>query len=105
MSPPGEHRSPPDSADNPPAVHLLIPTHTTRHLAACLASIAWQRDVPETVVVTCDTDDPTIGVLLDRWWPRVAGTIEKRGQPAPALLHAFRPHQGEARLNQVRNNG
>ena len=29
----------------------------TRHLACCLASIALQKALPATVVVTCDTDD------------------------------------------------
>jgi hypothetical protein len=93
------------SPDNRPAVHVLISTHTTRHLAACLAALAWQREVPESVVVSCDTDDPAIGLVMDVWWPRIAATLERRGQRAPMLLHTFRPHQGEARLNQVRNNG
>lgn len=82
---------------------LLIPTHTTRHLACCLASLAHQTRPPEAVVVTCDTDDPAIGMLLDECWPRVVGRMMS-GSP-PRLLHTFRPHQGRAQLNQVRNNG
>ncbi len=82
---------------------LLIPTHTTRHLACCLASLAHQVRVPEAVVVTCDTDDPAIGALLDEWWPRVVGWM--KGKSEPRLLHTFRAHQGRAQLNQVRNNG
>jgi hypothetical protein len=105
MSRAGEHRDGEPGADNAPAVHLLIPTHTTRHLAPCLAAIAWQREMPATVVVTCDTDDPSIGTLLAEWWPRVGGTVSARGMRPPRLLHTFRAHQGEARLNQVRNNG
>lgn len=83
-----------------PGVYLLIPTHTTRHLACCLAALAHQTLAPRAVVVTCDTDDPSIGALLDAWWPRVAARLG----PVP-LLHTFRPHQGRAQLNQVRNNG
>jgi hypothetical protein len=85
------------------AVHVVIPTHTTRHLDCCLASIALQRRLPASVVVTCDTSAPEIGLLLDSLWPRVVQAL--RGRPAPALLHIFRPHQGKAMLNQVRNNG
>lgn len=88
-----------------PRVHLLIPTHTTRHLAACLASLAWQRRAPDSVVVTCDTDDAAIGELLDDVWPRIWGVLAARGLSIPQLLHTYRPHQGEPRLNQVRNNG
>lgn len=88
-----------------PEVFVLIPTHTTRHLACSLASLAHQEVPPKAVVVTCDTDDPSIGALLDEWWPSVsAKMMEKRGVACP-LIHTFRPHQGRAQLNQVRNNG
>lgn len=87
----------------PPDVYLLIPTHTTRHLAACLASLAHQTHPPRAVVVTCDTDDPAIGALLDAWGPRVHETLSPRG--GLELWHTFRPHQGRPQLNQVRNNG
>lgn len=83
-------------------VHIVIPTHTTRHLAACLSSMAWQIRPADTVVVTCDTDDTSVPALLDRWWPRVAAACRTT---VPTLLYASRPHQGEPRLNQTRNNG
>ncbi len=86
-----------------PAVHVVIPTHTTRHLASCLASIALQRLLPATVVITCDTDAPEIGDVIDQVWPTVVATLH--GRPAPTLMHVVRPHQGRAMLNQVRNNG
>lgn len=92
----------PAAAPLSPRVHVVIPTHTTRHLAACLCSMAWQARAPETVVVTCDTDDSSIGSLLESWWPRIAAAC--RGG-RPRLIHASRPHQGEPRLNQTRNNG
>ena len=82
-------------------VFVLIPTHTTRHLAACLASLAHQMSPPKAVVVTCDTDDTDIGDLLDDWGVRV----QARLQVEVPIWHTFRPHQGRAQLNQVRNNG
>jgi len=75
-------------------VHVVIPTHTTRHLRLTLAGIAWQTEAPATLVVSCDTDDPAIGEAvaraagdwgLEAWWVR-------------------RASHGEERLCQVRNN-
>lgn len=86
-------------------MHVVIPTHTTRHLAACLASMAWQRVPPASVVLTTDTDAPDIADLADQWWPRIAAAIRDRTGRTCTLRHVARPHQGEARLNQVRNNG
>lgn len=86
-------------------VHVVIPTHTTRHLAACLASMAWQCVPPASVILTTDTDSPDIARLVDDWWPRIAAAIRNRTGRACPLRHVARPHQGEARLNQVRNNG
>lgn len=86
-------------------VHLLIPTHTTRHLDTCLAAISLQSEPPDSVVVTCDTDSGAIGDLLDRTWPRVGDRLRRKGSRVPRLLHVQRAHQGEPRLNQVRNNG
>jgi hypothetical protein len=87
------------------AVHVIIPTHTSRHLDTCLAGLSLQTMPPRTVIVTCDSDDAAVGRLLEDWWPRVAGAIASRGLPVPGLLYAFRAHQGRAMLNQVRNNG
>jgi hypothetical protein len=84
-------------------VHVVIPTHTVRHLACSLSSIALQRTLPATVVVTCDVDDPAIGRELEAVWPRVVGSLG--GRSAPPLLYASRRHQGRPMLNQVRNNG
>ncbi len=84
---------------------MLIPTHTTRHLAACLASLAHQTAAPAGVVVSCDTDAPEIGALLDAWWPRVAAGQRERIGTAAHLWHVCRAHHGRPHLNQVRNNG
>lgn len=82
-----------------PRVHLVLCTHTTRHLEATLRAIGRQSVPPATVVLTCDTDAPAIGELIARVWPSIGG---RHGVP---LWHVCRPHTGEARLNQVRNNG
>jgi len=84
------------------AVHLIITTHTPRHLASCLAALAWQQEQPATVVVTCDGASPAIAEVIDTWLPKIAARIEGR---RPQFLHVARPHQGVARPNQVRNNG
>jgi hypothetical protein len=86
-----------------PTVHVVIPTHTTRHLGCCLASIALQRLLPATVVLTCDTDSPELAELLDEFWPLVRGSMG--GRQPPVFAQVFRPHQGKAMLNQTRNNG
>lgn len=85
-----------------PRVHIVVPTHTPRHLASCLSAIAWQSHQPDSVVVTCDTDDPAIADVLGSAWPRIVAACSAR---APRLIHTFRPHQGQARPSQVRNNG
>jgi hypothetical protein len=75
-------------------VHAVVPTHTTRHLALTLAGLARQSVRPTTIVVSCDTDDASIGEVVARacrswgaqaWWVR-------------------RASHGEERLCQVRNN-
>lgn len=76
------------------AVHLAIPTHTTRHLACTLAGIARQTHSPATVIVTCDGDDPAIGDVIAAWAPRL---------PCGAWW-LRRPHTGGERLCQIRNN-
>ena len=88
-----------------PRVFLCVPTHTTRHLAACLCGLARQRDLPEGVCVTCDGDTPDLAGCIDGAWIRASLALRKRGAPPPPLLHASRAHAGAARLNQVRNNG
>ena len=88
-----------------PRVHIVIPTHTTRHLRACVGAIPHQSDPPETVVVTSDADDPEIERELRAVRSSVWALAEARGQRIPKLLYTARPHQGTPLLNQVRNNG
>ena len=98
----------PSAPPNPaaPRVFVSITTHTTRHLAATLAGLAWQTLAPHAIAVSCDTDAPALAAELDLWWPRVRCALGTRHPSASTvLLHTFRPHQGRPRANQTRNNG
>lgn len=90
-----------------PRVHLLIPTHVTRHLGPSLASVALQTRPPDSVTLTTDGHgaDGSIAELVGEVWPRVASAIRRRSLASPPMVHVARDHQGEPRLNQVRNNG
>jgi len=92
------------AGDDRPRLHLLIATHTTRHLAPCLAALANQTRPPDTVTVSCDTDDRGIPDLAGMVWPRVADRMRANSRAVPALRIVLRPHQDEARPAQVRNN-
>ncbi|MCL4742175.1 MAG: hypothetical protein KJZ54_08225 [Phycisphaerales bacterium] len=92
------------AGEDRPRLHLLIATHTTRHLALCLAALANQTRPPDTVTVSCDTDDRGIPSLAGMVWPRVADRMRANSRAVPALRIVLRPHQGEARPAQVRNN-
>ncbi len=76
-------------------IFVVIPTHTTRHLAPTIVAIANQSHRPDAVVVACDCISSEIEDLVSHW----ANRLEL------PLLYCCRPHQNEARLNQVRNNG
>lgn len=84
---------------------VLIPTHTTRHLALCVGSLRFQQTPPHAVVVTCDNERSDIAALLEDVWGPTARALQERGGHAPVLLHVQRAHAGQARVNQVRNNG
>ena len=94
-----------EGSGSTPGVHVVVPTHTPRYLDLVLAAFGLQTRPPETVVVAADSDDPAIGRVMDEVWPRVVERLTRRGIAAPTLVHVSRPHQGEARLNQNRNNG
>lgn len=79
----------------PPPVQIFISTHTARHLAPTLRGAAAQSLRPETIVVTCDTDDAAIASLVRE---------EARALETPIVL-VQRPHTGRSRSGQVRNNG
>lgn len=73
----------------------MIPTHLPRYLDCVLATLSRQTRRADSIVVSCDTDDPAIGEVIEHcaqamsmpiWWVR-------------------RPRQEGERLCQVRNNG
>lgn len=88
-----------------PAVHVLIPTHTSRHLALCLAALGRQSLAPRSITISCDGDRTVLASMLESIIPLVTDGLYARTGHSPLILHTHRPHQGEPRLNQVRNNG
>lgn len=75
-------------------MHAIISTHTPRHLRRTLLGVVAQSSPPATVTVSCDSDDPAIAAVVQKVVDDVA---------SPILL-VQRPHQGESRSSQVRNN-
>lgn len=78
-----------------PALHLVITTHTTRHLRAVLFGAARQRRRADRIAISCDNDLPEIAELS-------ASCAREFDLP---LLLVQRPHRGASRSSQVRNNG
>jgi len=75
-------------------VHLIIPTHTPRHLDFVMVGIARQTVAPTTITVTCDVFDDEIEQVL-RWAKSDLGLT---------VRYVRREHSGTERLSQVRNN-
>jgi hypothetical protein len=75
-------------------VHLIISTHTTRHLRRTLLGGAAQLPSPASITVSCDSDDPAIAVIV------AATTVP--GSTRLTLVQ--RAHTGLSRSSQVRNN-
>lgn len=84
-----------------PPVHVVITTHTPRHLGPCLAALARQSRPPRTVVLTCDSDDPEIARTAEDAWRRAGPRLN----PTPLFVLTRRRSQGQARVSQTRNNG
>jgi hypothetical protein len=76
-------------------VHVVIPTHLPRYLEFVLIGLARQTLRAANIVVSCDTDDPAIGGVIETWAPRLGMDV----------WWVRRGHQGGERLCQVRNNG
>src|SRR5690606_10709400 len=68
--------------------HIVVPTHTARHLALCLASLARQQTPPATIVVTVDGDGPEVEAEARALWDRLGPSRR------PALVLTMRPHGG-----------
>jgi len=76
-------------------VHVLIPTHTPRYLDIVLVGLGLQVRRADTVIVSCDTDDGSIGSVIEHWASRLKLPV----------WWVRRRHHGGERLCQVRNNG
>ena len=75
-------------------IHVVIPTHTARYLDLVLVGLARQTHRADSITISSDTDDPTIGELISTWSGRL-------GLDVAWVRRA--PHDRE-RLCQVRNN-
>ncbi len=82
-----------------PGLHLIITTHTTRHLRRTLLGAAYLRRKPDTIVVTCDNDRADVRDLVLACSSEFAA-----GFPSGVRL-AQRPGLGVCAASQVRNNG
>lgn len=78
-----------------PPTHVIISTHTTRHLRATLLGVAIQNPCPATVTVSIDNDKPDVRELC----------IACSREFDLPLIVASRPWPREVRVGQVRNNG
>ncbi len=75
-------------------IHIIISTHTTKHLRTVLASVANQTVFPASVSVTCDVDSPEIETIVQD----VANEYNK------SFFYTARQSHGIMRLSQIRNN-
>ncbi len=78
-----------------PATHIIISTHTTRHLRATLLGVAIQNPRPASVTVSIDNDKLKVRELC----------IACSREFDLPLIVASRPWPNEVRVGQVRNNG
>lgn len=77
-----------------PQQHVILSTHTTLHLAACLRGFGLQSRPPDSVTLSCDVLSPEIVELVR----------ENSARPGLGILLVQRAHTGKARCAQVRNN-
>ncbi len=77
-----------------PRVHVVIPTHTPRYLDLVLAALSRQSLRPASITVTCDTDDESIGKVIERCAKEFGLVVD----------WVRRANHGMERLCQIRNN-
>jgi N-acetylglucosaminyl-diphospho-decaprenol L-rhamnosyltransferase len=77
-----------------PRLNVVFITHTHERIARSVMSMAGQTRSPDILIVSCDGDSEKIRAEV----ARAAGFIDR-----PVLL-VTRPHTGEARPAQTRNN-
>jgi hypothetical protein len=78
-----------------PATHIIISTHTTRHLRATLLGVAIQNPRSASVTVSIDNENADVRDLC----------ITCSREFDLSLIVASRPWPREVRVGQVRNNG
>lgn len=78
-----------------PRQHVILVTHTTLHLRACLAGFAMQTRRPDSLTLSCDVESKEILEVV-RLATAEHSTLEVRV--------VQRAHTGRARCAQVRNN-
>ncbi len=83
--------------------HVIICTHTPRHLARTILGVACQTDPPASVTISCDNDDRAIAGVVQECSERLRYRC-RPDTPGARLALVQRPHQGESRSSQVRNN-
>lgn len=76
-------------------VHVIVSTHTARHLDRTLSGLGAQTRRPASITVSCDVEDATIRAVVESF---------ALGAPCPTTL-VQRSHTGKSRSSQVRNNG
>lgn len=90
MLDPAARPSPPQM----PQQHVILSTHTTLHLAACLRGFGLQSRPPDSVTLSCDVLSPEIAEVAR----------DSSARTGLEILLVQRPHTGKARCGQVRNN-
>ncbi|MBL8964448.1 MAG: hypothetical protein KF787_02790 [Phycisphaeraceae bacterium] len=79
----------------PGRVHVILTTHTTRHLRRSLLGVAFQDLPAAEVIVSCDNDQPEIAAVVR----------ECSAELGRAIVVVQRAFTGECRVGQARNNG
>ena len=78
-----------------PQFHVVVTTHTDRHLRNTLLSLTQQTLAPASITVTVDGEHATVQDVVER-------TSNDTGVPLNCVT---RRHMGEPRRAQTRNNG
>lgn len=77
-----------------PRLIVILTTHTHERIARSVMSMAGQTRTPDGIVVSCDGDPPALR-------QEIARAADLIGRP---VLLVTRPHTGQARPAQTRNN-
>lgn len=78
----------------PPQIHAILITHTPDRLRRTILGIAWSSARPDSLTLSCDSDDPAI---------EHAARAASREAGLPITL-VVRPSAGTGRASQTRNN-